>query len=192
MEAKQTKNAFRRSRSSFAGSLADWADCIWLQHEGDSSRGDSGLLPFQAGKRRSGLHPSIGGWKTGLRELSYYEMDGKLYLTATTTRFPLFSASESAQSGWIVHTRDTGIQQIVYQGQGAQLPVWDANAQVELADSQTERRIEGMEKLEDLGSDALLKISFKSGSLISAQRPRIWNCLALYGLKRCSAPFPSG
>ena len=99
--------------------------------------------------------------KTGLRELSYYEMDGKLYLTATTTRFPLFSASESAQSGWIVHTRDTGIQQIVYQGQGAQLPVWDANAQVELADSQTERRIEGMEKLEDLGSDALLKDIFQ-------------------------------
>ena len=28
-----------------------------------SGRGDSGLLPFQAGKRRSGLHPSIGGWK---------------------------------------------------------------------------------------------------------------------------------
>ena len=41
------------------------------------------------------------------------------------------------------------------------MPVWDANAQVELADSQTERRIEGMEKLEDLGSDALLKDIFQ-------------------------------
>ena len=168
MEAKQTKNAFRRSRSSFAGSLADWADCIWLQHEGDSGReiAVSSLSRLGNGDLPSSFNRADG--KTGLRELSYYEMDGKLYLTATTTRFPLFSASESAQSGWIVHTRDTGIQQIVYQGQGAQLPVWDANAQVELADSQTERRIEGMEKLEDLGSDALLKDIFKRVTYIGA------------------------
>lgn len=98
---------------------------------------------------------------TGIREFSHYEMDGKLCITATTTRISFFSASESSQSGWIINTQDTGIQQICYQDQNGaaftELPIWDAKDPVDDADTQAQERIKGMEKLEDLGSDALVE-----------------------------------
>lgn len=127
---------------------------------------------------------------TGIRELSHYEMDGTLYITATTTSFPFFSASESAQSGWIVHTKDTGIKQICYQEQpGSQLPIWDVNSQVELADPQTQRQIKGMEKLEDLGSDALVHDLFQKRVAYIGAAPKDMELLGSLRIGMVLGPF---
>lgn len=98
---------------------------------------------------------------SGIREVSHYEVDATVYITATTTRIPFFSSSNNSASGWIFNTQDTGIKRICYVEQNGvtstELRIWDAEEPVADADAKTQAQIRNMENLEDCGSDALVK-----------------------------------
>lgn len=144
---------------------------------------------------------------SGLREvyLNAVDSSGTVCITAVTTRLPLFSTSQSAESGWIFNTKDTGIKRICYTegylNDSTEFTIWEEQDAVAAADEQTLARIKRMETLEDRGSDALTQEIYRKKATYIGSAPddmkllgamHIGDILGPYTIQLTTASEPYG